>query len=91
MSRAKYNNVALKEGRQKNKLNKHYSKVTSKTLIQSQKTLNNVRPRHMFKVLKHLIYTKIKNRMIKTRLMKDTSIENKEIIMAMTMTKKQQQ
>ena len=26
--------------------------------------------------------------MIKTRLMKDTSIENKEIIMAMTMTKK---
>ena len=35
-SMAKYNNVTSKEDRQKNKLDKHCSKFTTKTLIYSQ-------------------------------------------------------
>ena len=46
-------------------------------------TFNNVRPRHLFKIQKYSIYTKIKNNCKN----KSKSIENEEIIMAMAMTK----
>ena len=41
----------------------------------------------MFKTKKYSIYTKIKNRMIKTRLIKVKNIDNEEIIMTIIMTK----
>ena len=49
--KGKYKSVTSKEDRQKNKLNKQFSKIPSETLIQSQCLyLNNVRPRHLLKI-----------------------------------------
>ena len=64
MSRAKYNNVTVKENRQKNKLKKHCVQsshqrhqnfITDIILVFLLPYLNNVRPRHMCKNQKHLI------------------------------------
>ena len=90
MSRAKHDSVTSKEDRQKNKLNKHFPKFPSKTLIQSQCLYCQ-----LWTMFGHVIHLKFKNipyiqrwkRIIKTRIIKLKSIENEEIIMAMAMTK----
>ena len=44
-------------------------------------------PHNLFKIYKNIRYIQRQNRMVKTRKIKVKSIENEEIIMAMTMTK----
>ena len=68
----------------KQKLFKVYIKDTDIVSVSLLQTLNNVRSRHMFKILKYSIYKKISNRVIKARLIKVKSIENEEIMMRLT-------